>query len=203
MSARAASGVSHYGVRLRNGATLVSPLPASASILTGLTVASDQPVYIQGSYNSVNKISAAVMGDVINVLSNNWTDAKSTLALASRAPTATTVNAAFYAGTDTTGGSEGAAGRSAGQYNGGLESFMRLHENWNGTVTLSYRGSLVSFFRPSHVAGAWVLGSPCYTAPIRDWDYDNSLFEDPTLLPPLTPNLVYLRQELFVRNFGS
>ena len=197
------SGVSRYGVRLRNAATLVSPLPASSSILTGLTVASDQPVYIQGNYNSVAKIPAAVMGDVINVLSNNWTDAKSTLALASRVPTATTVNAAFYAGTDTTGGAEGTAGQSAGRYNGGLESYMRLHENWNGTVTLSYRGSLVSFFRPSHVSGAWVLGSPCYTAPIRDWDYDNSFFEDPTLLPPLTPNLVYLRQELFVRNFGS
>ena len=80
---------------------------------------------------------------------------------------------------------------------------MRLHENWNGAVTLTYRGSFVSLFRPQHVAGAWVLGSPYYTAPIRDWNYDAALFEDPELMPPLTPRLVYLRQELFVRKFDS
>jgi hypothetical protein len=47
------------------------------------------------------------------------------------------------------------------------------------------------------------LGSPYYTAPIRDWNYDAALFEDPELMPPLTPRLVYLRQELFVRKFDS
>jgi hypothetical protein len=195
--------VNHYGVRLKNGSLLTTVLPASSTTLAGLTVVSDQAVYIQGNYNTTAKKPAAVLGDVINVLSNNWSDAASTLALTSRVPTATTINAAFYAGTDTTGGSEGAAGQGAGGYNGGLESFIRLHENWNGTVTLTYRGSLVSLFRPRHVAGAWALGSPYYTAPLRDWDYDSTLFEDPTLLPPMTPNLVYLRQELFVRKFDS
>jgi len=197
------AGVNHYGVRLKNGAELTSVLPTSNTNLKGMTVASDLPVYIQGNYNTTNKKPAAVLGDVINVLSNNWNDANSTLALASRVPTATTINAALYAGTDTTGGSEGSAGANAGGYNGGAENFMRLHENWNGAVTLTYRGSLVSTFRPRHVSGAWTLGSPYYTAPLRDWDYDSLLFEDPTLLPPMTPNLVYLRQELFVRRFDS
>jgi hypothetical protein len=196
-------GVNHYGVRLRNGAELTSVLPTSNTNLTGMTVVSDQPVYIQGNYNLTNKKPAAVMGDVINVLSNGWSDANSSAALASRVPTATTINAAFFAGTDTTGGSEGAAGRDVGGYNGGLESFMRLHENWNGTVTLTYRGSFVSLFRPRHVAGAWALGSPYYTAPLRNWDYESDMFENPTSLPPLTPQLVYLRQELFVRKFDS
>lgn len=199
----ASGGINHYGVRLQDAAELTTILPASNTTLTGMTVASDQAIYIQGSYNAINKKPAAVMGDVINVLSNNWSDASSTLALTSRVPTATTINTALFAGTDTTGGSEGAAGQNAGGYNGGVESFIRLHENWNGTVTLTYRGSLVSLFRPRRVAGAWALGSPYYTAPIRNWDYDNTLFEDPTLLPPMTPNLVYLRQELFVRRFDS
>jgi type II secretory pathway pseudopilin PulG len=197
------TGISHYGVRLKNASELTTTLPTSNTTLNGLTVASDQPVYIQGNYNVTNKKPAAVMGDVINVLSNSWTDAKSTLALTSRTPTATTINAALFAGTDTTGGAEGTAGQSSGGYNGGVENYIRLHENWNGAVTLTYRGSFVSLFRPRRVAGAWAVGSPYYTAPIRDWDYDNSLFEDPTLLPPMTPNLVYLRQELFVRKFDS
>jgi hypothetical protein len=196
------TGINHYGVRLKNAAELTTILPGNTT-LTGMTVASDQAIYIQGSYNTINKKPAAILGDVINVLSNNWTDVPSTVALASRIPTATTINAALFAGTDTTGGAEGAGGQNAGGYNGGVESFIRLHENWNGTVTLTYRGSLVSLFRPRRVSGAWALGAPYYTAPIRDWDYENTFFEDPTKLPPMTPNLVYLRQELFVRKFDS
>ena len=53
-----------YGVRLRNGANLQGA--------KGLTFVTDQAVYIQGNYNSVNKIPAAVIADTANILSNNW-----------------------------------------------------------------------------------------------------------------------------------
>ena len=164
-------------------------------------MASDQPVYIQGNYNSINKKPAAVLGDTINVLSSAWSDASSSLSLASRVPTATTVNAALLAGTTSTGGLEGTAGQNLGGYNGGVENFLRLHENWNGTVTLTYRGSFVSLFAPRHVAGAWINGAPQSTAPNRNWDFDAELFQDPETFPPSSPNFVYLRQELFVRRF--
>jgi len=81
-----------------------------------------------------------------------------------------------------------------------VENFMRLHENWNGTVTLTYRGSFVSLSAPRHVAGLWIQGAPQSTVPNRDWNYDTD-FEDPELLPPLSPQFVYLRQELFLRRF--
>ncbi len=189
-----------YGVRVRNGADLVATVAGAPSI-KGLTIATDQALYVQGNYNSapLNKKPAALLADTVNVLSNAWADANSAGALASRVATPTTIQAALLAGTDRTGGAEGPAGQDTGGYNGGLESFMRLHEAWAG-VTLVYRGSFVSLFAPRHVDGPWIHGAPYYTAPVRDWLYDDD-FDEATLLPPLTPSFVYLKRELFVRQF--
>ena len=64
--------------------------------LGGFTVASENPVYIQGNYNSdntdpfwdnpppavvadINHSAAAVIADAVTVLSNNWSDINSML----------------------------------------------------------------------------------------------------------------------------
>jgi hypothetical protein len=120
-----------------------------------------------------------------------------TLPLSAR--TNTQIQTAFLAGTNSTGGAEGAAGRDSGGYNGGLESFPRLHEDWNGD-TLTYVGSFVSLSAPRHVDGPWVYGTPHYTAPLRAWSYDAD-FEDPSSLPPLCPRFAYVRAEQIVRGF--
>jgi hypothetical protein len=157
---------------------------------------SDQAIYVQGDYNSVSKIPAAVMADSINVLSNAWADGNSAAAISSRVASSTIINSAFLAGTDSTGGVEGAGGQN-GYYNGGLENYPRFHENWSGKV-LTYRGSFVSLGTPLHVNGRWSAQS--YNPPNRDWNYDTS-FNNAANLPPITPRFVYLRQELFVRDF--
>jgi hypothetical protein len=80
-------------VRLVNGAQLPSQ---------GLSVVTENPVYIRGDYNTVAKVPAAVLADAITVLSNNWvangSDAKGALGTSTRPATATTVNAAFRPG---------------------------------------------------------------------------------------------------------
>ena len=139
--------------------------------------------------------------DSFNALSNNWLDSRSNQALANRTPTNTTQQLAILSGTDTTGGQEGTAGQN-GAYSGGLENYPRFLENWNGTVTYTYRGSFVSLNRPRHVAGAWSYGGLVYTAPIRNWNYDTS-FNSAQNLPPITPRFVYLKQQLFVRNYDQ
>jgi len=192
------SVVNNYGVRVTNGAELVSPAAGSPAV-AGLSIASDQALYVQGDYNAINKIPAAFLGDSLNVLSNAWNDADSVLPVTDRDADDTTIHAALMAGTDSTGGAEGVAGHDAGLYNGGLINLIRLHEDWNGD-SLVFRGSFVSLAAPRHVDGAWVYGDPYYTAPDRDWNLDLD-FEDPLLVPPLSPMLVYLRQELFVRQF--
>ena len=119
----------------------------------------------------------------MNVLSTAWNDANSAGDLSSRLADPTTVNAAFLAGTDSTGGpgGEGPGGQDAGDYNGGLENYPRFHEDWSGE-TLTYRGSFVSLNQPRHVDGHW--SSQSYSPPIRDWGYDTD-FNDAAKLPPL------------------
>lgn len=189
-----------YGVRIRNAQQMASTV-AGAPAIQGLTVVTDQAAYTHGNYNSTNKIPAAILADAFNALSTNWNlnDAASTNSSTSARPANnTTINAAILAGTDTTGGVEGSGGQG-GAYNGGLENYPRFHERWSGK-TLTYRGSFVSLNNSRHQDGAWKYGNPQYTAPNRNWDYDTD-FNDAANLPPLTPRFVYLRQELFVREF--
>ncbi|MGE0823620.1 MAG: hypothetical protein AB7G75_18725 [Candidatus Binatia bacterium] len=76
------NGTVRYGVRVfdsanlntRNG-TFAWPAPADP---TGVTIASDQAIYVEGNYNfmgtaaTAKKYPAAIMGDTINVLSQGW-----------------------------------------------------------------------------------------------------------------------------------
>jgi hypothetical protein len=165
------------GIRLLRGSKIER--------FAGLTVVSNDPLYIQGDYNTVDKRAAAVIADAINLLSSNWNDANSTSGLSSRvasdpahpeSPTALTVNTAFISGINTT---------TWGDYNGGLENYPRLHEKWDGK-TLAITGSFVSLWNSQIGTGDWVYGSPQYTAPIRTWNYDTT-FSDGSNLPPFTP----------------
>ena len=61
-------GINSYGVRLKNGADL--------NDVQGLTVVTDQALYVQGDYNSVNKKPASLLADSLNALSNDWCDTR-------------------------------------------------------------------------------------------------------------------------------
>ncbi len=212
----------NYGVRLYNGGQLGSTV-AGAPEIEGLTIVSDQAVYIRGNYNSTNKRPASILADTINVLSNSWSmndsdsrnyDAatnlqttQTSLVDAFRVATDTTINAAFLAGTEITGGVNGTAGhdRGAGLTSGGLNNYPRFHENWTGAA-LNYRGSFVSLDRPRRISspfcGSLSTDPTCniYSPPSRNWDYDTD-FNNAANLPPLTPRFTYLIQEIFSRDF--
>lgn len=162
---------SNKAIRLING----SSLPTG-----GLTIASDNPVYIKGNYNSDNK-PAAVAGDAVTILSNNWSDANSTATLGNRVANNTTVNTVIMAGHVATNGS---------LYSGGVENFPRFLEKWSGK-TFTYSGSLISLWQSEKATGNWVYGDPdgsgphlgVYEAPTRVWSYGI----DYNNLPPGTP----------------
>ena len=201
-----------YGLRLLNGSSLQSSV-AGAPTVEGLTVVTDQAAYIQGDYNTVaaDWVPAAVISDSLNILSNSWDDAncsgrgQAVCAWGDREAANTTVNSAFLSGTSTTGGVEGAL--NTGGYNGGMHNFPRLHEIWTGggfsNKTLTIRGSFISLQEPDHVNGLWLQntgGHWYYQQPIRNWSFETR-FSDPSQIPPMTPQVNYLRQELFVRDF--
>lgn len=221
----------NYGVRIFGSSPLPFPSPAASGDPTGITVVSDQAVYVAGDYNvagtytiggtaaSYAEQPAAMIGDSINVLSNSalptpnptpnncTNDCQSILTLGSRTASNTNINAAFIGGVDVT---------TANNYNGGFENYPRFHESWSGD-TLTYLGSYVSLGTPSHVDGIWcgtggVSGpSPTptpgtgncniYNPPTRAWDFDSS-FNNVKYLPPMTPTFVYLQEVVFTENFN-
>jgi len=158
------------GVRLVEGHELPSG---------GLTIATENPMYIMGNYNSVSKQPAAVMADAITILSNNWDDAKGGLPTSDRTVNDTTVNAAFALGPNR---------ESTGSYNnGGLENAIRFLEDWSGK-TFTYRGSIVGLWHTQQATEdhrcCGDSGDNYYNAPNRDWGYDTDF---DTTQPPGTP----------------
>ncbi|GAA3999835.1 hypothetical protein GCM10022631_08450 [Deinococcus rubellus] len=178
-----------YGVKIINADALGTSSGATA--IKGLTIVSNQQVYIKGNYNTINKKPAAVLADAVNVLSSAVNEPlTATISTGKAVPT--TVNAAFLSGIDVT---------TSSNYNGGLQNYIRFHENWD-TVSMTYLGSFVSLGTSLHTqgkqSGTGVAGY--YNAPNRNWGYDTD-FNNATNLPPLTPRFVYLRQLLFARSW--
>ncbi|NKB89897.1 MAG: hypothetical protein GKS06_16920 [Acidobacteria bacterium] len=173
-----------FAVKVTNGSDLTAPL----------TVASDNPLYVRGDYNTVNKVGAALMADAITVLSNNWGRvgqptadpdddlAYSALSMSSRVAGNTQLNAAVMLGNTET---------QWGSYNGGVENVLRFVEKWSGK-TLVYRGSIIDLWYAEQAIGAWKYGSPVYQAPGRDWAFDTD-FLDVANLPPFTPHVYTVR----------
>jgi hypothetical protein len=167
------------GVRLVNGQTLPS---------LGLTVATPNPLYIQGNYNAPAAAlgttntsqtkPASLVGDSINILSTAWNDANSTKGLSSRVAANTTVNAAFLGGIVPSDGDN---------YSGGVENYPRFLEDWGGK-TLTYNGSMVVMYYSKIATAPWG-GSDVYNPPGRNWAFDVN-FMDATKLPPGTPQLL-------------
>lgn len=220
---------STYGVRLYNGASLNSTI-SGAPTIEGLTIISDEAIYVRGDYNlhtSANPTTdtwrpAAFMSDTINVLSNaaqlddsdqrafsnNLPDGSSSGKIdfdaSSRRASETTVNAAFLSGSEITGGANGPATQLNNVESGGVNNFPRFHEHWQSR-NLNYLGSLVSLNEPRRVNSDFCgsydeANCNIYSPPVRNWDYEQR-FNDAGDLPPLTPRTVYLRQELFQRDF--
>ena len=177
---RTQSASTEPAVRLIDGQTL----PPS-----GLTVATPDPIYVDGNYNVASSAlgtsdtsqskPAALIGDSINILSGNWSDGNSTKALSSRNAIDTTVNAAILGGIVPSGN---------GYYSGGVENFPRFLENWSGH-TFTYNGSMVVMF-PSQIATAPWKGTGAtynvYNAPTRNWNFDMN-FSNPNKQPPIGP----------------
>ncbi len=183
-----------YGVRIKNAAEIRSTT-ALAPVVRGIAIATDQVLFTRGDFNSVNKKPAALVGDQWHFLSNQWADSNTSYANRNVTGT-TTINAAIVAGSGTTGGVNGPAGQGGNMQSG---MFNNAHENFNGR-TVNVVGSFVSLDMPNHGTPEYRYGSPYYTAPTRNTVFDTS-FNNPANLPPLSLQFVYLREELFIRDF--
>jgi hypothetical protein len=172
----------------------------------GFTVASENPVYIQGDYNTSaadpmwanpNGVepphaAAGVLADAVTLLSNNWSDLASLKSPSNDAgrPAVTT-----YYRTAISGGKNinflvnaCCAGWAIGDWgtDGGLHNFLRQLEAWGGQ-TLNYKGSMASLYYSTYSTGTDKNGGgTVYDPPARNYIFD-PLFTQPQNLPPGTP----------------
>jgi hypothetical protein len=181
-------------VKITNG-KLLNQGNCPGNVPCGLTVAAENPVYVQGDFNanSANggfadaSVASSILADAVTMLSNQWADINSfrlPYSQANRVASNTFYRTAivagkgigfpWIAGTTTDTGSDG-----------GVHNFLRYIESWTGR-TLSYRGSMASMFYNRQAVGYFKCCATVYDAPVRAYAFDTN-FLTPALLPPRTP----------------
>jgi len=170
----------------------------------GLTIVSENPVYIQGDYNNPGAatnfgvtagnptgvgVGTSVIADAVTLLSDNWNDINSFAFPytpgANRNAIQTTYQLAIVGGKGIPFPYPGGANYRDFGTDGGAHNFLRFLEDWTGQ-TLFYRGSIVSFYYSHQAYGTYKCCTTVYGPPSRGYNFDTN-FLNPTLLPPLTP----------------
>jgi len=203
--------------------------PCSGGTAGGFSVASENPVYVQGDYNAsvangfsdaapLCHVPAAVMGDTVTVLSNNWTPGAQSGYTSGDYSSFASPTWQVVSGTDTQGCSLNPQQRCATStyyrmavmggktipfpaYNGtsallgwgvqdtgtdgGVHNFLRYVEDW-GPSTLSFLGSLASFYISRQATGIYKCCNTVYNAPTRNYTFDTD-FQNINKLPPGAP----------------
>jgi hypothetical protein len=184
-----------HGVRLVNGNLGNLPVRPDNN-LGGFTVTAEEPAYILGNYNANAAgfgdphSAAAVMGDTVTLLSNNWSDLNSFTSpatVAGRAANTTYYRVAIATGKNINFPQPAFAGVSQDfGTDGGVHNFLRYLENWGNGSTLNYRGSMVSLFYSQYATGVFKCCGTVYSPPTRNYAFDTD-FLDLSKLPPGTP----------------
>lgn len=171
-------------VRIRNGQELPNG---------GLSIASDLPTYVEGNYNvSGDTKPALIAGDAVTMLSENWQDGRSAADINTRVAQNTAFNTVVMTGNSPT---IPESASTSGAYNGGLENVLRFLEKWSGQ-TVSFRGSIIDIWHSEIADGDWSYGS-YYTAPNRDWGYDEMYR---TTAPPGMPRVFGIEELAWARS---
>jgi hypothetical protein len=196
-----ATSSAHRGVRIKNGTILPTG---------GITIASENPVYIMGDYNTgptsppsnastpdptqptasgYTAQPTSIISDAITVLSRNWQDNNSNQNLANRKAVNTTINAALLSGIVPT--NNGGNGR----YSGGVENFTRFLEDWGGK-SFTYYGSMIELFPSKQGVGSWGNGAVYVDPANRFWYYNSALSNDSGGdVPGYVSTTAYLQQQ--------
>ena len=168
--------------------------------VSGLTIVSENPVYVEGNYNvgtasafaTETHIASAIIADAITLLSNSWNDIHSFNAAndtTGKPPTSTSYRFAAVTGKNISFASPTTWASPGPETNfgmdGGAHNLLRQLEGWT-TQTIDYRGSIVSFYISRQATGIFKCCLDTYTPPQRVYNFDSD-FLLPDKLPPGTP----------------
>lgn len=204
-------------VRLINGTELPGTYDSTTPANTkGLTIASENGVYVMGNYNSTGvssygnptpssnylpntgskQIPAAVVADAVTLLSNNWKDSYSFTSpfdRAGRTPTETTYRFAALVGNGKDFApcpSDESQGTDRGFdcQSGGVHNLLRYLEDWDSSVKSNYSGSLINLYNSAVSNSFFKCCRTVYEPPVRNYVFDES-FLDVNRIPPGSPFL--------------
>ena len=187
-------------------------------LLDETTLATDNPLYVQGDFNSVNTKGVALISDAFNILSNDFVNHPArNVARHFRHPgwrllppmggkacgrgissawlayyfrgAETTVNASIFTGNVHQRTTDG----------DGVHVYPRFHEFWwdpgppswppRKASKLHILGSFVNLWSSVQAKSEWCpAGGDCYSAPTRNWGWDVR-FQDPDFWPPFIPSV--------------
>ena len=191
-------------LKLVNGG--LNQLPSNGR--QGLTIASENPVYVQGNFNACGTPtaacnsngftapgglhrSAAIIADAVTLLSRNWNDINSFTS--PHNPNGRDAATTWYRmgviagkGINFPYPNNNAGDPANFGSDGGAHNFLRFIENWGAATIFNYRGSMVSLFNSRQAVGTWKCCENVYIPPGRTVVFEEE-FLDPMLLPPRTP----------------
>ncbi len=193
------SALFRRAVKLVNGSKIGLPT-CVGGVVCGLTVATENPAYVQGDYNANSagggfgdpNVAASVVADAFTLLSDQWNDVNTfgyPFNVNGRQATTAYYRLGVVAGKgisfpkpswdSTTLDTSQDFGTD-----GGVHNFMRYLESWSGT--LNYTGSILSLYYNRQATGLFNSGGNNYSPPNRGYSFDTN-FLNPSLLPPRTP----------------
>jgi Tfp pilus assembly protein PilX len=190
-----------------------TPIPSG-----GFTVASENPVYVQGNYNTgpadpfwtsnfsnstTPHAAAAIIADTVTLLSNTWSDFNSLVQPGNQTLRSKPTQDAYYrmavaGGKNIPFPQPSWGGQDMGT-DGGMHNFLRYLEDLSG-IRLHYNGSLVSMYYSEYNTGIFKCCTTVYSPPGRDYHFD-VLFLNPANLPPGTPMFEDIVNLSYQQNF--
>jgi hypothetical protein len=181
-------------VKIVNGSLLTAVGTCPSGVSCGLTIAAENPVYIQGDFNANSagngfsdpQIATSIAGDAVTLLSDQWNDMNSFSSpynLNYRSGNTTWYNAAIIGGITVPFSNPTGTSQDFGT-DGGVHNFLRYIEAWGGT--LEYQGSIIELFTSRQANATFKCCTTVYSPPTRGYNF-NVNFLNPTLLPPRTP----------------
>ena len=175
----------------------------SDELVCPTTVATDNPVYLVGDFNVISRKGCAIVGDLVNLLSNDWTSknytktggrppAVNTIAMDAPGPgNPTSYNAAFFSGRDDLGLFEINGGPRDDETEG-IHNLLAFHEDWSAnSETSKINGCLVNLWFTRQALGFFdCCGSntgDVYNPPRRAYGWDPG-YMDASYWPPYCPS---------------
>ena len=183
-------------VKLVNASLLTATGPCPGGNTCGLTIASENPVYVQGDFNANSggngfgdpEIATSIAADAVTLLSDQWNDMNSftsPYAQTNRNAVTSYYRTAIVAGqTPYFSNPSGVVSQDYGT-DGGVHNYLRYLENWSGD-TLNYKGSIIFMYYSRQANSTFKCCNQVYQPPTRGYNFDTN-FLTPALLPPRTP----------------